>query len=125
MSDTKLQAIIQCAPCDRAAQAQYHRRWVLIDQEGQALAQEHPALAELSTEVRFGYLVLRAPGMLRLDIPMDVLEDDEEAFESIRLEGGKTARAVTEGDLANAWLSTYFTYPVRLMKLHPDEESPI
>ena len=27
--------------------------------------------------MKLGYLVLRAPGMLRLDIPLDVIEDDD------------------------------------------------
>ena len=124
MSDIKLQAIIQCAACDRAAETQYHRRWLLVDQEGYALSEDKAALAQLTTEVRLGYLVLRAPGRLRLDIPMDVLEDDDEAFEQVYLQANKSVRAVNEGELANAWLSTYFTYPVRLMKLHPDEATP-
>lgn len=125
MSETKLQAIIQCAPCERVADPQYHLRWFLVDENGYALDKDIPALRELSTEVRFSYLVLRAPGMLRLDIPMDVLEDDDEAFEHVYLADNKAVRAVNEGDLAHAWLSTYFDRPVRLMKLHPDEASPI
>ena len=51
MSDIKLQAIIQCAACDRAAETQYHRRWLLVDQEGYALSEDKAALAQLTTEV--------------------------------------------------------------------------
>lgn len=124
MSDKKLQAIIQSAPCTRAYDASYHLRWFFLDEQNMALACDTPELAEITVEILFGYMVLRAPGMLRLDIPMDVLEDDEEAFEMVNLTPEHQVRAVTEGDLACAWLSTFFQKTVRLMKLHPDEPSP-
>lgn len=123
MSEGKLQPIVQLGFCERSIEPQHHLRWFLWEPEAQQLvANNDPALASLSVDVRFAYLVLRAPGMLRLDIPMEVIEDDDEAFELLNL-NGESVRAVTEGELAQAWLSTYFGRVVCLMKRHPDEPS--
>jgi hypothetical protein len=78
-------------------------------------------LKQIELSIRFDYLVIRAPGMLRLDIPVDVLEDDEDAFEQAQLDG-RALRVVSEGQLADAWFSKFLERPIRLVKLHPDEE---
>ncbi len=58
----------------------YDRRWLLVDEGGAWLdAARAPRLAQLNLALRFGYLVIRAPGMLRLDVPLEVIEDDGEA----------------------------------------------
>ena len=36
-------------------------------------------------ELRLGYLVLKAPGMLRMDIPLDVIEDDDSVRYSMKV----------------------------------------
>ena len=77
-------------------------------------------MQQIELSIRFDYLVIRAPGMLRLDIPVDVLEDDEEAFEEAQLDG-RALRVVSEGQLADAWFSKLLERPVRLVKLHPEE----
>src|SRR5690606_20658368 len=52
-----------------------HDLWVLGDASGRVLsADELPRLADLEIDLRFGDLVLRAPGMMRLDIAVDVIE---------------------------------------------------
>ena len=95
-------------------------RWVLGNEQGQVLAANAlPALAELSIELRFGQLVLRAPGMLRLDIEADVIEDDPDSFSTWQ-EDGKAVQLVDEGDLPAEWFSRYLGQALRLLKRVPD-----
>ncbi|ASC91180.1 MOSC N-terminal beta barrel domain-containing protein, partial [Alcaligenes faecalis] len=95
-------------------------RWVLGNDQGQVLAADAlPALAELSMELRFGQLVLRAPGMLRLDIEVDVIEDDPDSF-SLWQENGQSVQLVDEGDLPAQWFSRYTGQPLRLLKRLPE-----
>ncbi len=97
-------------------------RWVLGNDQGQVLtADALPALAELSLELRFGQLVLRAPGMLRLDIEVDVIEDDPDSF-SLWQENDQSVQLVDEGDLPAQWFSRYTGQPLRLLKRLPQAE---
>ncbi len=99
----------------------YHRRWLLIDDEGNWL-DDRDLLARIEVSLRFGYLVLQAPGMLRLDIPLDVIEDDD----SVRMTagiGGQDVDVVDEGEVAAIWASTCLERPCRLVKIHPEASS--
>ena len=62
-----------------------------------------------------GYLVLRAPGMLRMDIPLDVIEDDDSVRYSMKV-GEQVIDVVDEGELAAAWISNFVQVPCRIMK---------
>ena len=106
---------------DRAAEAApYHRQWLVANDSGQWLNRELcPRLAEVSVELRMGYLVLKAPGMLRMDIPLDVIEDDDSVRYSMRV-GEQVIDVVDEGELAAAWISNFVQVPCRIMKVHPD-----
>ncbi len=108
-------------PALRHPEAQaYDRRWVVVDATGAWLdGARAPRLGEVDLSLRFGFLVMRAPGMLRLDIPLDVIEDDE-SVECTAHIGSHTVRAVDEGGLAAAWLTEWLGQPCRLVKIHPD-----
>ena len=120
MTNSTLQPIYQCRTIAGQARPAAQLRWLLIDDTSQALSRDEPKLQEIELAIRFDYLVIRAPGMLRLDIPIDVVEDDEDAFEGVRL-GDRSLQAVSEGALADAWFTKLLERPVRLVKLHPDE----
>lgn len=115
----------------KAPKQEYQLRWLLVDgQQHIVSVVDSPKLADIQIDIKFGYLVLRAPGMLRLDIPMDVIEDDENAFEWVSLSDAEkvliksvssdisadSIRVVSEGDLAAQWFSVYLEKPIRLMK---------
>jgi len=118
MNDLACTPVAGCAPA--AGAPAYHRRWLVGDPQGQWLsAQACPGLADIKTELRLGYLVLRAPGMLRLDIPLDVIEDDD-SVRRTALVNGKPVDVVDEGDLAAAWLGNCLQRPCRLYKVHPE-----
>jgi len=105
--------------------AQYDRRWLIVDAAGAWLnPQETPGLADtlarIAVSFRYGYLVLRAPGMLRMDVPLEVEEDDDSVLRRVRI-GKACVSAVDEGDLLAAWLSNFLQRPCRLVKRHPPD----
>lgn len=115
--------IAACAPLSNPDAAPYDKRWLIVDESGRMLTQQLcPTLAQITVEISFGYLAIRAPGMLRMDIPLDVIEDDD----SVCLEalvGQQRLKVVDEGDLTAAWISSFLGQPSRLVKVHPDESS--
>ncbi len=66
-----------------------------------------------------GYLVLRAPGMLRMDIPLDVIEDDDSVVRQASI-ATQSVAVVDEGDLAAVWFGHVTGQTCRLVKVHPD-----
>jgi hypothetical protein len=76
-------------------------------------------MARIRTELRDGYLILTAPDSPRLDIPVDVIEDDESVRRKVRVWRDEVD-AVDEGDLAAQWLGMLLQTPCRLVKMHPE-----
>ncbi|ARP79877.1 hypothetical protein CAL12_02925 [Bordetella genomosp. 8] len=117
---TRYHPVAHCGGLDDPRAADYDRRWLAVNSGGQWITRDAcPKLADISVELRFGYLVLRAPGMLRIDIPLDVIEDDDSVRTAV-LVGQQAVDVVDEGELAAAWISNYTGIPCRLMKVHPD-----
>src|SRR5690606_39289373 len=101
------------------ATAYEHHRWLLVSEEGRPVTAPADVLHEISLDLRFGYLVFRAPGMLRLDIPVDVVEDDPSIMETIAREG-RAVRVVDEGVWAKEWFTRALGQPARLVKVLPE-----
>ncbi|MVW80832.1 MOSC N-terminal beta barrel domain-containing protein [Bordetella sp. 02P26C-1] len=120
MTASVYQPIAECGTTEQSQAADYHRRWLIANDAGTWLNRELcPRLAEIAVELRMGYLVMKAPGMLRLDIPLDVIEDDDSVRRQILL-GDQTVDVVDEGDLASAWVSNFLGIPSRVLKVHPE-----
>lgn len=120
MSSTTYYPLAGAGGTDQSEAHAYDRRWLLTDEDGNWIgADQCPALATVGTELKFGYLVLRAPGMLRLDIPLDVIEDDDSVRFTAKI-GDQMVDVVDEGELAAAWLSNVVGRTCGLMKVHPD-----
>jgi hypothetical protein len=112
--------IAECGGTADAAAEPYDRRWLIANDAGLWVTRDIcPKLAGVAVELRLGYLVLRAPGMLRMDIPLDVIEDDDSVRYTL-LVAGQEADVIDEGELAAAWISNYVQTPCRILKLHPD-----
>ena len=123
MSTAPYFPLIGAAGTDEAQAAAYDGRWLVVDADNRWLsARACPALAGISVSLRFGYLVLKAPGMLRMDIPLDVIEDDD-SVKFAATAGDHTLDVIDEGELAAAWLSNLTGQPCALMKVHPDAPS--
>ena len=97
------------------ADVTYAGRWAVVLGTGQTPQADAAGLSQVALECRMGYLVLRAPGMLRLDIPLDVIEDDPDVIEE-RLIDGHMQRVIDEGEWAAAWLTKLAGEPARLVK---------
>lgn len=88
------------------------REWVVVDADGEFLSQrEHPKMALLETTLTPGSLLLKAPGMLRLEVPFD----SEGDVLPVRVWDDRIS-AVTQGEIADLWLSNYLGVPARLMR---------
>uniref|UniRef100_UPI00333FF978 MOSC N-terminal beta barrel domain-containing protein n=1 Tax=Castellaniella defragrans TaxID=75697 RepID=UPI00333FF978 len=117
--------IAACQALDHPDAPAHDRRWLVVDEAGQWLdAARAEGLSRVEIGIRFGYLVLRAPGMLRLDIPLDVIEDDDSVVGEARV-GTQAVRVVDEGDLAAAWFAELLGRPARLVKIHPEADPVI
>lgn len=111
-----------CGACDHRLASDYHYRWLVVDASGCALGgRAELALQSVSVEIRMGYLVLRAPGMLRMDLPLDVIEDDDSVRRTVSV-GAQKVDVVDEGDVAAVWFGHVTDTPCRLVKVHPDAD---
>ncbi|KOF53407.1 MULTISPECIES: MOSC N-terminal beta barrel domain-containing protein [unclassified Achromobacter] len=120
---TVYEPVAGCGGTTQPQAAAYHRQWLVANDAGQWMSRGLcPKLEQVSVELRLGYLVLRAPGMLRMDIPLDVIEDDDSVRYGLRL-GEQAIDVVDEGELAAAWISNFVGVPCRILKVHP--ETPV
>jgi len=116
--------VAECGGTADPAAQPYDRRWLVANDAGLWLTRDIcPMLAAVAVELRLGYLVLRAPGMLRMDIPLDVIEDDDSVRYTL-LVAGQEVEVIDEGELAAAWISNYIQVPCRILKLHPETPVP-
>jgi uncharacterized protein YcbX len=98
----------------------YDREWMVVDERGQFLSQRsHPRLALIKPRLYADTLELRAPGMLPLQIPLD-LPDPEEA-PTLAVEVWKDRVKAYDCDAVTAaWFSNAVGTPCRLVRFHPD-----
>lgn len=95
----------------------HDRTFMLVDkQTGQFVTQRtFPHMALISTEYKLGAIVVRAPGMMRLDLPLDV------AGEPMEVTVWKdTLKALDMGEVAAHWFSTFLKHPLRLVRFDPE-----
>lgn len=108
--------IAGCASCQNRMAVDYHHRWSIVDAQGVGVtADQFPALQQVTTDIRMGDLIIRAPGMLRMDIPLDVIEDDDSVKRTVTI-NGKIVHVVDEGDVAAAWFENVTGAACRLVK---------
>ena len=118
MTPTNYLPLIGAQSTVQTQAARYHGRWFVADDESWLDPRECPALQTISTELKLGYLVLRAPGMLRMDIPLDVIEDDDSVRFRVSV-GDLQVEVVDEGELASAWISNVVGRSCSIVKVHP------
>ena len=96
------------------------RLWMVVDETGQGLSQRTlPRMALIRTAIRFESLQLRAPGMLRLDIPIGGFDYDAAPRRTVRV-GDDEVAAFEESELVNTWFSRFLEQPVQLVRIDPD-----
>jgi len=116
------QPILGCSLVTSDQAAPYHHRWLIINDDDQLMnATQLPVLAEVQVSLKFDQLVLRSPGMIRLDIPLDVIEDDDSVRRTLSTQG-QIFDVVDEGELTAVWFSNVCGQSCRLVKVHPDSQ---
>ena len=91
------------------------REWVVVDESGEFLSQrELPKMALIETRLIGESLRLRAPDMLQLDIPFA----SEGEVLTVKVWNDEVA-AVTQGEIADAWLTQFLELRCRLMRFDP------
>jgi hypothetical protein len=92
------------------------REWVVVDASGEFLSQrELPKMALIETRLTSTELRVRAPGMLQLEVPLA----SEGDVISVQV-WNDTVAAVTQGEVADAWLTQFLGRPCRLMRFDPE-----
>jgi uncharacterized protein YcbX len=94
------------------------REWVVVDADGEFLSQRDcPRLALVETRLTADSLRLKAPGMLLLEVPL-ASEGDVVAA---RVWDDRVS-AVTQGEVADAWFSSFLGRPARLLRFDPEQQ---
>ncbi len=97
------------------------RRWMLVDGDGIFLSQRnHPHLALLRPRIREGALVLDAPGMDPLALPMEA----EGAVRDVRV-WDATVEAVEVDGGADEWIEAFLGEPARLVFMPESTLRPV
>lgn len=92
------------------------REWVIVDADGEFLSQrEYPKMALIDLRMTGTSLRVKAPGMLHLEVPFDSEGDVVKA----RV-WDDTIAAVTQGEIADAWFSSFLGTPARLLRFDPE-----
>lgn len=91
---------------------EHDRRFMVVDAQGQFMSQrQHPLMATVWTDIADGMLVLSAPDLTQVEIP---LEPQGQA--SVRVTVWRsTVDAVPASRAADAWLTDYLGTPCRLV----------
>jgi uncharacterized protein YcbX len=98
--------------------AVYDREWMLVDETGLCLTQrEHPRMALITPRIKSDTLELRAPGMLRLEIPLGLPAPGEERTREVTVWDDKVM-AYDCDDITAAWFSNAVGVPCRLVRFH-------
>lgn len=101
-----------------AVDAVYDREWMVIGEDGQFLTQrEYPAMATITPRLKADTLELRAPGMLRLEIPLGLPDPQDEITLEVSL-WDQTVLAYDCDDTTAAWFSNAIGVKCRLVRFH-------
>lgn len=100
----------------------YNREWMVVDAAGKFLTQRtHPKMATIVPRIRGEMLELRAPGLLRLDLPLGLPHPEQARTLTVRV-WKDTLQALDCDDLTAAWFSSALGLPCRLVRFHPEAQ---
>ena len=97
---------------------EFDRAWMLVDARGRFVTQRHvPRMALIQPTLKALDLVLSAPGMLALHLPLD------RVGEPVRVTvWNDEVAAFDMGDGAAQWFSDYLGQPLRLVRFDPEQK---
>jgi len=95
---------------------EWDRQWMVVNSKGTFLSQRtHPQLARIVPEVRAAALVLNAPGLPALTVPLDAAGERA----PVRV-WDDACVGVDQGKQAADWVTRAVGEPVRLVRVAPD-----
>lgn len=98
----------------------YDREWMVVGEDGQFLTQrEYPRLALVTPRIRLDTLELRAPGMLRLEIPLGLPAPEDERLAEVKV-WDDALNAYDCDETTATWFSQVIGTPCRLVRFHPE-----
>ncbi len=96
----------------------HDRRWMLVDETGEFMSQRaHPRMALISTRLAPEHLIVGAPGMPELEIP---LQQGPGNLIDVRVFGDTNRGTLVDGE-ADRWFSEFLEFPCRLVH-KPDDD---
>lgn len=97
----------------------YDREWMVVDTQGNFMTQrEHPAMARITPRIYADRLKLRAPGMLELEIPLDLPDPEHAPTLAVRV-WDDTLTAYDCDAVTARWFSQALNVRCRLVRFHP------
>jgi MOSC domain-containing protein len=107
-------------PAGLMSQRIYDREWMAVDAEGVFMTQrDHPKMALIVPRLKADTLELRAPGMLRLEIPLHLPHPDDARVIDVRV-WHDTVQAYECDRTTAAWFTNFLGAPCRLVRFHAD-----
>lgn len=98
----------------------YDREWMVVDSRGRFLTQrEHPKMALITPRITADMLELRAPGMLRLQIPLDLPNPESTPTLDVQI-WGDAVKAYDCDEITAHWFSNALGTDCRLVRFHQD-----
>ena len=96
----------------------YDREWMVVAPDGVALTQrDHPRMSLIVPKLKSETMELRAPGMLRLEIPLGL--PDPDAAPSLQVQvWDDTVLAYDCDETTATWFSAFLGTPCRLVRFH-------
>lgn len=107
-------------PAGLMSQHIYDREWMIVDENRQALTQRNfPKMALIEPRIKADTLELRAPGMLRFEIPLDLPDPADEKIVRVKVWDDEVD-AYDCDDTTALWFSNALGVVCRLVRFHPD-----
>jgi len=96
----------------------HDRRWMLVDETGEFMSQRtHPRMALISVSFSTDGLIVTAPNMPELEIP---LQQENGTRIDVRV-WGDTNRGALVGEEADRWFGEFLQFPCRLVNKPQDD----
>ncbi len=97
----------------------HDREWMVVDSDGNFLTQrEHPAMARITPHLKTDTLLLHAPDMAPLEIPLNLPDSDDAPTLNVKV-WEDTLKAYDCDETTATWFSKAIGVRCRLVRFHP------
>lgn len=98
----------------------YDREWMVVDAQGNFMTQrDFPKMALITPRIKADTLELRAPGMLRLEVPLGLPDPEEEQTLTVTV-WDDAVQAYDCDEVTATWFSKFLGVPCRLVRFHAE-----